>query len=100
MKVKINNKTKNFHSIWWETANVVKAIDQRKLPFSFELFEAKNVEDICFAIKEMVVRGAPLIGVTAAYGFVLKAISYQGETIEAFIAEIEAAARKAVKVSF
>jgi len=92
LKVKINNETKNFQSIWWETATTVKAIDQRKLPFSFELYEAKNVEDICFAIKEMVVRGAPLIGVSAAYGLVLEAISYQGETTEGFIAEIEAAA--------
>jgi len=43
-------------------------IDQRLLPAKFEIFEAKNHKDIEFAIRDMVVRGAPAIGATAAYG--------------------------------
>jgi len=50
---------------------VVKVIDQRKLPFVFELAELHRAEDAVRAIRDMVVRGAPLIGVTAAYGIYL-----------------------------
>jgi len=46
-------------------------LDQRKLPNKIEYFRAKNVEDVCFAIKEMVVRGAPFIGIVAAFGYYL-----------------------------
>ncbi len=68
LKVIINKEIKNFHSIWLDEKGTINAIDQRKLPFSFEIFQAKDLKQTCFAIKEMVVRGAPLIGVTAAYG--------------------------------
>lgn len=68
LKVIIDKEIKNFQSIWWDEKGIINAIDQRKLPFSFEIFQAKNLKQTCFAIKEMVVRGAPLIGVTAAYG--------------------------------
>lgn len=46
-------------------------IDQRKLPFEKEYFCCSKFEDVLFAIKEMVVRGAPAIGVTAAFGFLI-----------------------------
>ncbi len=51
--------------------NKIKFIDQRKLPYKLEYYIAENVDECCFAIKEMVVRGAPAIGATAAYGMVL-----------------------------
>ncbi|MDH7517600.1 MAG: S-methyl-5-thioribose-1-phosphate isomerase [Candidatus Thermoplasmatota archaeon] len=66
--MKINGK--EYRSLWLED-KVVKLIDQRKLPYIFEVFTAKTVDDIVFAIKEMVVRGAPAIGVAAAYGIAL-----------------------------
>lgn len=46
----------------------VKLIDQRHLPDEFKFFEARSVEEVGFAIEDMVVRGAPAIGATAAYG--------------------------------
>ena len=55
----------------WQEENVIKFIDQRKLPNSFEIFTAKTVDDVAFAIKEMVVRGAPAIGAAAVYGMAL-----------------------------
>jgi S-methyl-5-thioribose-1-phosphate isomerase len=55
----------------WQDGNVIKFIDQRKLPYSFEIFTARTVDDVAFAIKEMVVRGAPAIGAAAAYGMAL-----------------------------
>jgi len=61
---------KEYRALWFEK-NSIKFIDQRKLPYKFEIFTAKNIEDTVFAIKDMVVRGAPSIGVAAAYGMVL-----------------------------
>ena len=55
----------------WQDGNVIKFIDQRKLPYSFEIFTATTVDDVAYAIKEMVVRGAPAIGAAAAYGMAL-----------------------------
>ena len=57
-------------SLWFEE-NALHMIDQRKLPFEYEIFVARNVEEVAFAIENMVVRGAPAIGVAAAYGVVL-----------------------------
>lgn len=49
----------------------IDVIDQTKMPHHFEVLNLKTLEDACIAIKDMVVRGAPLIGVTAAYGYYL-----------------------------
>jgi methylthioribose-1-phosphate isomerase len=59
-------------SIWYDTArDAVMVIDQRKLPFRLEIIELKTLENAYMAIKDMIVRGAPLIGVTAGYGLYL-----------------------------
>lgn len=51
----------------------MRLLDQRKLPNRIEYFTARNARDVHFAIREMVVRGAPLIGVVAAWGIVVEA---------------------------
>jgi methylthioribose-1-phosphate isomerase len=56
-----------------ETPGVVKVIDQRLLPFEFRVLELKSMSDAYHAITDMVVRGAPLIGATAAFGLYLAA---------------------------
>ena len=61
---------KEFRTIWYEN-NVVKIIDQTKLPHKFIIKALRTVKDAINAIKIMEVRGAPLIGGTAAYGMVL-----------------------------
>ena len=61
---------KEYRTIWFEN-NVVKIIDQTKLPHKFIIKELKSVKQSINAIKTMEVRGAPLIGATAAYGLVL-----------------------------
>ncbi len=61
---------KEYRTIWYE-GNVVKIINQTKLPHQFVIKELKTVKDAINAIKAMEVRGAPLIGGTAAYGIVL-----------------------------
>ena len=65
---------KKYRTIWFEN-NVVKIIDQTKLPHKFIIKELKTVKDAINAIKVMEVRGAPLIGATAAYGLVLAIIT-------------------------
>ena len=61
---------KEYRTIWFEN-NVVKIINQTKLPHQFIVKDLKTVKDAINAIKIMEVRGAPLIGATAAYGLVL-----------------------------
>ena len=63
-------QNKEYRTIWYEN-NFVKIIDQTKLPHQFFVKELKTVNDTINAIKTMEVRGAPLIGATAAYGIVL-----------------------------
>lgn len=58
---------KNYTTIWYED-NFVKIIDQTLLPFKLKIKNLRTVNDFFLAIKNMQVRGAPLIGVTAAYG--------------------------------
>ena len=61
---------KEYRTIWFEN-NGVKIIDQTQLPHRFVIKELKTVKDAINAIKVMEVRGAPLIGGTAAYGIAL-----------------------------
>ena len=61
---------KEYRTIWFEN-NVVKIIDQTKLPHQFIIKDLRTIKDAINAIKIMEVRGAPLIGGTAAYGVVL-----------------------------
>jgi len=61
---------KEYRTIWFEN-NVVKIIDQTKLPHQFIIKELRTVKDAVNAIKIMEVRGAPLIGATAAFGIAL-----------------------------
>jgi len=63
---------KEYRTIWFDEKNkVVKIIDQTKLPHQFIIKDLKTIKDVINAIKTMEVRGAPLIGGTAAYGIVL-----------------------------
>ena len=64
---------KSYRTIWFDN-NIVKIIDQTKLPHQFIIKDLKTVKDAINAIKIMEVRGAPLIGATAAYGLVLSII--------------------------
>jgi len=64
---------KDYKTIWFED-NKVKIIDQTKLPHNFLIKELRTCDDAVIAIKDMEVRGAPLIGATAAYGLVLSIV--------------------------
>ncbi|WP_420726066.1 S-methyl-5-thioribose-1-phosphate isomerase [Hwanghaeella sp. LZ110] len=61
-----------YRTIWVEEPRKsVAVIDQTKLPHSFETLRLTSLEEAALAIEDMIVRGAPLIGATAAYGFCL-----------------------------
>lgn len=61
-----------FRTIWRADDNwAVKIIDQTKLPHEFVIVRLETLEEAAIAIKDMLVRGAPLIGATAAYGVAL-----------------------------
>jgi methylthioribose-1-phosphate isomerase len=63
---------KHFRSIWLEPDGwSVSAIDQRRLPHDFVVARLTDCDAAADAIRSMLVRGAPLIGATAAYGMAL-----------------------------
>ena len=60
---------KHYRSLWWnESLQVLQIIDQRRLPYEFQIQNVNTLQDYLDAIFQMRVRGAPLIGATAAYG--------------------------------
>ncbi|HUZ72752.1 MAG TPA: S-methyl-5-thioribose-1-phosphate isomerase [Stellaceae bacterium] len=68
----MNVRGKPMRTIWVEPDGAsVGVIDQTRLPHSFVTARLETLEDAAHAIRAMVVRGAPLIGVTAAYGLAL-----------------------------
>src|SRR5215831_3520921 len=75
MTVKVNGMNingKHYRTIWLNDDGwSVEIIDQTKLPFVFETVTLRTLDDSARAIKTMQVRGAPLIGATAAYGVAL-----------------------------
>lgn len=77
--MKINGKHE--HTIWVNDQNdqLIQVFDQRFFPHRVEIFDITNTDEAAFAIREMVVRGAPLIGVTAAYGMYLGCIEAEAQ---------------------
>ena len=66
------SEEKNLQSIWFSSSKQsVSIIDQRHLPHRTIIEEITGLEQMCTAIREMHLRGAPLIGVAAAYGMYL-----------------------------
>lgn len=76
----------------WENG-VVVTIDQTLLPNEEVWIELKSCAEVAEAIKEMRVRGAPLIGVMAAYGLALTAYHSKARNREEFLREIELSAK-------
>ncbi len=70
MRVILDGKELDIRAIWLEDRDrgIVKMIDQRVLPWKLDFFVSRSSEDTAMAIERMIVRGAPTIGVTGAYG--------------------------------
>ena len=76
-------------TVWWEPGAVC-LIDQTKLPHTIETVRCRTIAEVAQAIRGMVVRGAPAIGVTAAYGMALAA-QQSSETGATLLEELAAA---------
>lgn len=80
----------NYQAIWLKDKGLVQVIDQRHLPFEFIIRDLLTLEDAYRAIAEMVVRGAPLIGVTASFGIYLALMEEKSQ--EGWYTRLEASA--------
>jgi methylthioribose-1-phosphate isomerase len=79
------------YPIRWQNDHVV-LIDQTRLPEEYNLIEIKRSQDMVMAIKTMIVRGAPAIGVAAAYGLYLGAREINSDHREDFLKQLETVA--------
>ena len=68
--MKISDLTPAVEPIAWERGHL-RLLDQRALPLSEKWLDIHELGKLCEAIKSLAVRGAPLLGITAAYGLVL-----------------------------
>ena len=85
----INNQ--NYRTVWMQ-GNCVYLINQQLLPHKFEIYQSKNHIETANAIKTMIVRGAPAIGATGAFGIAQAALEFNGDNIENFKNHVEKAA--------
>lgn len=82
-------------TVFWDyEQDKMKMIDQRQLPWQFELAEFETYEAVAQAITDMVVRGAPAIGAAAGFGMVLAARQSQAQDRLALLKDLEAAAKR------
>lgn len=74
--------------VYYAETNVIEIIDQTKLPNTLEKKYLHTAEDVWDAIKKLEVRGAPLIGITAAYGLAMIAQKSNAQSVDSFLSEI------------
>lgn len=79
-------------TVFWEE-NQVKMIDQRILPGRFEVVAFKDHVAVARAIRDMVVRGAPAIGATAAFGLALAGYESEADSTAALLDDLRAASQ-------
>ena len=77
-------------TIEWKDGKVF-LIDQRKLPLKYEIINCSTYQEVAEAIKKMKIRGAPAIGVAAAFGMALAAYSSKASTYKEFSLDIKKA---------
>lgn len=85
--MKVNNK--HYRTIWVKKDDhtTIRVINQQKLPHKFEIMDLRNVEDFRVAIKDMHIRGAGVIGATAAFGMYIAALTAPENKFDEFIEE-------------
>jgi len=85
MNVTLNGRTRRFRTVTFSAAgNEVELIEQRALPHEFRLVRTGDFRATALAIRDMVVRGAPAIAATAAYGLAQGARAFRGRSLAAF----------------
>ncbi|MGB3691509.1 MAG: S-methyl-5-thioribose-1-phosphate isomerase [Spirulinaceae cyanobacterium] len=89
----MNHTTQTIFPVIWQEDYVV-LIDQTKLPQEYQTIAIKSSLEMAKAIKTMIVRGAPAIGVAAAYGMYLGATEIATEKRDLFLVQLEEVAQK------
>ncbi len=84
----MTNSTNQVYPVIWEN-NSVSLIDQTRLPNEYAFVEISRSVDMARAIKTMIVRGAPAIGVAAAYGIYLGAREIKTVNRDEFLASLD-----------
>lgn len=96
MEMKDQQSFCEINAIKWEKNQLV-LLDQRYLPLKETYYRCESSADVIIAIKEMVVRGAPAIGITAAYGVLLSVINNRAGSYKLFeknvLSDLEAIAQ-------
>lgn len=80
-----------YKTVSWET-DKIRLIDQTKLPRELAYLDCSNIEELWHAIKHLIVRGAPALGVVAGWGVYLGLRESKAKTFEEFFRELESTA--------
>jgi methylthioribose-1-phosphate isomerase len=85
MNVTLDGRTQHYRAVTFDVkANQVKLIEQRLLPHEFRVVATRDFRGTARAIREMVVRGAPAIAATAAYGLAQGSRAFRGSSLKRF----------------
>jgi S-methyl-5-thioribose-1-phosphate isomerase len=90
MNVTVRGRTQHHRTVAFDRArNAVLLVEQRLLPHEFKIVATKNFRETAAAIRDMIVRGAPAIAATAAYGLAQGALAFRGCDRRKFSRHIE-----------
>jgi methylthioribose-1-phosphate isomerase len=90
MNVTLGGRTRSCRTVWFDrSSNQVHLIEQRLLPHRFETVATRDYRETARAIRDMVVRGAPAIAATAAYGLAQGALAFRGRDLAKYAAHVE-----------
>ena len=92
MRVTIGGKAQYFRTVWLE-GSLVRMINQPLLPHNFAIYSSPDHKRTAEAIRTMIVRGAPAIGATGAFGVAQAALEFRGSDIGKFREYVDAAAK-------
>ena len=85
MNVTLGKRTHHFRTVWFDAEeNRVQLLEQRLLPHQFEIVATRDFHETARAITDMIVRGAPAIAATAAYGLAQGARAFRGRDLAKF----------------
>ena len=90
MNVTVRGQTRHCRTVTFDAKhNTVLLIEQRLLPHRFEIVAARDFRETAAAIRDMIVRGAPAIAATAAYGLAQGARAFRGTDLKKFSRHLE-----------
>jgi len=90
MNVTLHGRTSHYRTVTFDSrCNQVRLIEQRLLPHRFEIVATRDYGETAAAIRDMIVRGAPAIAATAAYGLAQGARAFRGRSLDRYAPHIE-----------